>query len=155
MFGNPETTPGGRALKFYSSIRLDVRRIENIKEGEKVVGSRHRVKVVKNKVAPPFRIAEFDLLYSEGISHESEVLDLGVAKGIVDKSGAWYQYNGDKIGQGREAARMFLKKNPSLSEEIEEKIKADILKVAAEKEEESQAESESEPLTAITSTDEE
>jgi recombination protein RecA len=133
MFGNPETTSGGNALKFYASIRMDIRRGEQIKEGDVAMGNRTKVKIVKNKVAPPFRIAEFDLLYSEGISREGDILDIGVAKGVVDKAGSWYQYNGDKIGQGRESARQFLKKNPEIANEIEEKIKA-IDKIVAEPE---------------------
>src|ERR1017187_9083051 len=116
MFGNPETTTGGRALKFYASIRLDIRRIQAIKEGDKVVGSRTRGKVVKNKVAAPFREAEFDILYGEGISREGDLIDLGVAQNMVEKSGSWYSYNGDRIGQGRETARQFLKDNPDIRE---------------------------------------
>jgi recombination protein RecA len=123
MFGNPETTSGGNALKFYASVRMDIRRGDQIKEGEVAVGNRTKVKIVKNKVAPPFRTAEFDLLYSEGISREGDVLDLGVTKNIVQKAGSWYQYEGDKIGQGRESARQFLKKNPNLTDEIEQKIR--------------------------------
>ncbi|HUG37084.1 MAG TPA: recombinase RecA, partial [Candidatus Limnocylindrales bacterium] len=114
MFGNPETTSGGNALKFYSSVRLDVRRIAAIKEGDEVVGARTRVKVVKNKVAPPFRQAEFDILYSEGVSFEGDLLDLGVDAGIVEKSGSWYSYEGERIGQGRENARRFLKESPDV-----------------------------------------
>ena len=112
MFGNPETTTGGRALKFYSSIRLDIRRIAAIKDGDAVVGNRTKVKVVKNKVASPFREAEFDIIYGEGVSKEGDLLDLGVAQNIVEKSGSWYSYKGDRIGQGRENARQFLKDNP-------------------------------------------
>ena len=118
MFGNPETTSGGNALKFYSSVRLDVRRIAAIKDGDNVVGNRTRVKVVKNKVAPPFRQAEFDILYNEGISMEGDLLDLGVDEGIVEKSGAWYSYDGERIGQGRENARRFLKENPEVFDRI-------------------------------------
>lgn len=131
MFGNPETTSGGNALKFYASVRMDIRRGEQIKEGETAIGNRTKVKIVKNKVAPPFRVAEFDLLYSEGISRESEMLDLGVAKDIVEKSGSWYQYAGDKIGQGREAARHFLKNNPSIADEIDQKIRESIMATPA------------------------
>jgi recombination protein RecA len=111
MFGNPETTTGGRALKFYSSIRLDVRRIASIKDGEEVVGNRTKVKIVKNKVAPPFREAEFDILYGEGISREGDLLDLAVDKNVVDKSGAWFSFQGERLGQGRDNARQFLKDN--------------------------------------------
>lgn len=123
MFGNPETTSGGNALKFYASVRMDIRRGEPIKEGDTVMGNRTKVKIVKNKVAPPFRIAEFDLMYSQGISREGDILDLGVAKGLVQKSGAWYQYDGDKIGQGRESARQFLKNNPEIANTIEAAIR--------------------------------
>ena len=123
MFGNPETTPGGRALKFYSSIRLDVRRAEQIKMGDAVVGNRTVVKVVKNKVAPPFRTANIDIMYGEGISKEGEIVDLAVDAGIVDKSGAWYAYNGEKIGQGKENVKAFLKQNTTLKEEIEAKLR--------------------------------
>jgi len=123
MFGSPETTTGGRALKFYSSIRLDVRRIETLKDGTDPVGNRTRVKVVKNKVAPPFKQAEFDILYGEGISREGSLIDIGVDAGIVRKSGAWYTYDGDQLGQGKENARTFLKDNPDLANEIEKRIK--------------------------------
>jgi recombination protein RecA len=111
MFGNPETTTGGRALKFYSSVRVDVRRIASIKDGDEVVGSRTKAKIVKNKVAPPFREAEFDILYGEGISHEGELLDMAVEKNVVEKSGAWFSFQGERLGQGRENARQFLKDN--------------------------------------------
>jgi recombination protein RecA len=123
MFGNPETTTGGKALKFYASLRLDIRRIGPVKDKEDVVGSHVRVKVVKNKVAPPFKQAEFDIMYAEGISHASLVLDIASEAGIIDKSGAWYSYNGQKIGQGRENAKMYLKDNPTLMTEVEEKVK--------------------------------
>lgn len=122
MFGNPETTTGGNALKFYSSMRLDIRRIETLRENQETIGGRVRVKVVKNKVAPPFKQAEFDIYFNEGISHVGEVVDLGVEKGIIDKAGAWYSYSGNKIGQGRENAKDFLRKNPDISQEIENKI---------------------------------
>ncbi len=123
MFGSPETTTGGRALKFYSSVRLDVRRIESLKDGTAAVGSRTRVKVVKNKMAPPFRQAEFDILYGEGISREGGLIDIGVEEGFVRKAGAWYTYEGDQLGQGKENARQFLKDNPDISDELEKKIK--------------------------------
>jgi recombination protein RecA len=124
MFGNPETTTGGNALKFYSSVRLDIRRIGAIKKGEEVIGSETRVKVVKNKVAPPFRQAEFEILYGEGISRTGEIVDLGVQQGLIEKSGAWYSYKGDRIGQGKENARQFLKSNPAICAEIEAQIRA-------------------------------
>jgi recombination protein RecA len=123
MFGSPETTPGGRALKFYSSVRLDIRRIESIKDGVEVVGNRTRVKVVKNKVAPPFRQAEFDIMYGQGISREGGVLDIGVDNDIVKKSGAWYTYEGEQLGQGRENAKQFLHDNPEIMIEISERIR--------------------------------
>ena len=124
MFGSPETTTGGRALKFYSSVRLDVRRIESLKDGADIVGNRTRVKVVKNKVAPPFKQAEFDILYGEGISREGSIIDMGVEHGVIRKAGAWYTYEGDQLGQGKENARTFLKDNPELASELETKIKA-------------------------------
>jgi recombination protein RecA len=123
MFGSPETTTGGNALKFYSSVRLDIRRIGAIKKGDEIVGNETRVKIVKNKVAPPFRIAEFDILYGEGVSKESELIDLGVKYNILDKSGAWYSYGKDRIGQGKDNSRIFLKDNPEVAIEIENKIK--------------------------------
>ena len=123
MFGNPETTTGGKALKFYASLRLDIRRIGPVKEKEDVIGSHVRVKVVKNKVAPPFKQAEFDIMYAEGISHASLLVDIGAESGIIEKSGAWYSYNSQRIGQGRENAKMFLKDNPAVMAEIEEKVK--------------------------------
>jgi recombination protein RecA len=123
MFGNPETTTGGKALKFYASLRLDIRRIGPVKEKEDVIGSHVRVKVVKNKVAPPFRQAEFDIMYAEGISHASLVLDIAAESNIIEKSGAWYSYKGQKIGQGRENSKMFLKDNPALMAEVEELVK--------------------------------
>jgi recombination protein RecA len=122
MFGNPETTSGGNALKFYSSVRLDIRRIGALKDGDEVVGNRTRVKVVKNKVAPPFRQAEFDILYNQGISIEGDLLDLGVDAGIVEKSGAWYSYDGERIGQGRENVRRFLKENPDIRERLADAV---------------------------------
>ena len=123
MFGNPETTTGGRALKFYSSVRLDVRRIESLKQSGEVVGNRTRVKVVKNKIAPPFKEAEFDIMFGEGISKVGDILDLAAENGIVNKSGAWYAYEGNKIGQGRENAKNYLKENPLICEEIEKKVR--------------------------------
>ena len=119
MFGNPETTTGGNALKFYASVRIDIRRIGSIKKGEEVIGNETRVKVVKNKVAPPFKTADFDILYGEGISREGEIIELGVIHRIVEKSGAWYAYKGEKIGQGKDNTREFLKENPDVAEEIE------------------------------------
>jgi recombination protein RecA len=126
MFGSPETTPGGRALKFYSSVRLDIRRIESIKDGVEVVGNRTRVKVVKNKVAPPFKQAEFDIMYGKGISREGSLLDIGVELGIVSKSGAWYTYEGEQLGQGKENAKTFLTENPELMFEIDERIRREV-----------------------------
>jgi recombination protein RecA len=126
MFGNPETTPGGRALKFFSSVRMDIRRIDTIKQNGESIGSRVRVKVVKNKVAPPFKQAEFDIMYGTGISKEGSLLDMGVDEGIVDKSGAWYTYEGERLGQGREAAKEFLRTNPDLSAEIDQKLRVAI-----------------------------
>ncbi len=123
MFGNPETTTGGRALKFYASVRMDVRRIEALKQGGEVVGNRTRIKVVKNKIAPPFKEAEFDIMFGRGISREGDILDLGVNLGIVQKSGAWFAYNDSKIGQGRENAKNFLAENPQVMEEIEQKVR--------------------------------
>jgi recombination protein RecA len=123
MFGNPETTTGGNALKFYASVRLDIRRTGSIKKGEEVIGSETKVKVVKNKVSPPFKTAEFDILYGEGISREGEIIDMGVEARILDKSGAWYAYNGEKIGQGKDNAREFLRENAELAREIETKVR--------------------------------
>jgi recombination protein RecA len=123
MFGNPETTTGGNALKFYASVRLDIRRVGSIKKGDEVIGSETKVKVVKNKVAPPFRQATFDILYGEGISREGEVVDLGSELNIVEKSGAWYSYNGERIGQGKDNAREFLRSHPEMALEIENKVR--------------------------------
>lgn len=123
MFGNPETTTGGRALKFYSSVRLDVRRIESLKQGGEVIGNRTRVKVVKNKIAPPFKEAEFDIMFGEGISTVGDILDLAADNGIINKSGAWYAYDGNKIGQGRENAKQYLRDNPTMCEEVERKVR--------------------------------
>ena len=125
MFGNPETTTGGNALKFYASVRIDIRRIGAIKDKDDVIGSQTRVKIVKNKVAPPFKTVDFDIMYGEGISKTGELIDLGVKSGIIEKAGAWFSYNGDKIGQGRENAKNFLKQNPEIADEIENKIRAD------------------------------
>lgn len=124
MFGNPETTTGGRALKFYSSIRMDVRRIEAIKQSGEIIGNRARIKVVKNKIAPPFKEAEFDIMFGKGISREGDILDLAAKENVVNKSGAWYAYNGEKIGQGRENAKLYLAANPQVCEEIEHKVRA-------------------------------
>lgn len=123
MFGNPETTPGGRALKFYSSVRLDIRRIENIKDNGEVLGSRVRVKVVKNKVAPPFRETEFDIIYGKGISKSGNILDLAVNLDIIEKSGSWFSYSGERIGQGRENAKLYLENNPEIMQEVENKVR--------------------------------
>ena len=123
MFGNPETTTGGNALKFYASVRLDIRRTGSIKKGEEVIGSETKVKVVKNKVAPPFKTAEFDILYGEGISRHGEIIDMGVVARVLDKSGAWYAYNGEKVGQGKDNAREFLRENPDVAREIENKVR--------------------------------
>jgi recombination protein RecA len=131
MFGNPETTTGGNALKFYASVRLDIRRMAQIKDGEEAVGNRVKVKVVKNKVAPPFRTAEFDLVFGEGISKIGEILDMGVEMGIVQKSGSWFSYNSDKLGQGREGVKSLLKDNPALADEIEGKIREKIKELQA------------------------
>ena len=127
MFGSPETTTGGNALKFYSSVRLDIRRIGAIKKGDEILGNETRVKVVKNKLAPPFKKAEFEILYGEGISRLGELIDMGVEHGLVDKAGSWYSYDGERIGQGKENARAFLKENPEMAVEIEEKLRAQLL----------------------------
>lgn len=132
MFGNPETTTGGRALKFYASVRMDIRRIEAIKNGSEIIGNRTRVKIVKNKVAPPFREVEFDIIYGEGISKEGSLLDVAVAQNIIDKSGSWFSYSDQRIGQGRENAKRFLRENPNIMNEIENKIRANMAKIAAD-----------------------
>ena len=124
MFGNPETTTGGRALKFYASVRMDVRRTETLKQAGEMVGNRTRVKIVKNKIAPPFKEAEFDIMFGKGISKEGDVLDLATSIELVNKSGAWYAYNGEKIGQGRENAKMYLTEHPEIMEELEAKVRA-------------------------------
>jgi recombination protein RecA len=126
MFGNPETTTGGRALKFYASVRIDIRRIASIKDGDQVIGGRTRVKIVKNKVAPPFREAEFDVMYGEGISREGDLLDLAVEKRIVEKSGAWFAFSGERLGQGRENAKQFLKDNPNVRQTLEERVRKEL-----------------------------
>ncbi len=141
MFGNPETTTGGNALKFYSSVRLDIRRIGSIKKGDEVIGNETRVKVVKNKVAPPFRVAEFEILYGAGISREGEIIDLGVKQGLVDKAGAWYSYKGDRIGQGKDNVRNHLIENPEIRDEIEQALRAQLLAPKkADKQESAEAE---------------
>ncbi|MDH3715192.1 MAG: recombinase RecA [Gammaproteobacteria bacterium] len=146
MFGSPETTTGGNALKFYASVRLDIRRIGAIKKGEEVIGNETRVKVVKNKIAPPFKQAEFEILYGEGTSREGELIDLGVANDLVEKSGAWYSYNGDRIGQGKDNARNFLKENPDMANDIETKLRDLLLpKTGAEK----AAEAATEPVSQL------
>jgi recombination protein RecA len=127
MFGSPETTSGGNALKFYSSVRLDIRRIGAIKKGDEIVGNQTRVKVVKNKVSPPFRIAEFEILYGHGISTEGEIIDMGVENDLIEKSGSWYSYNGDRIGQGKENVRQFLSENPKIAKELAKKIRQDMV----------------------------
>jgi recombination protein RecA len=140
MFGSPETTPGGRALKFYSSVRLDIRRIESIKDGVEVVGNRTRVKVVKNKVAPPFKQAEFDIMYGKGISREGSIIDIGVDLGIVNKSGAWYTYDGEQLGQGKENAKAFLADHLEVMVEIDERIRRQVLVIPGEAETETEIE---------------
>ena len=140
MFGNPETTTGGNALKFYASVRLDIRRIGSLKRGEEVIGNETRVKVVKNKVAPPFKQAEFDILYDVGISRESEIIELGVAQGLIDKTGAWYSYHGDRLGQGKDNVRVHLKDHPDLAKELETKIRETALPQSIPAESESEAE---------------
>lgn len=139
MFGNPETTPGGRALKFYASIRLDIRRAEQIKQGEQVIGNRTNIKVVKNKVAPPFKSATVDIMYGEGVSHEGEIVDIASDLNILEKSGAWYAYNGEKIGQGKENVKLFLKDNPELANELEMKIRDHYGFIDADKKKEKKA----------------
>lgn len=162
MFGNPETTTGGNALKFYSSVRLDIRRTGAIKKGDEITGNETKVKVVKNKVAPPFKLAHFDILYGEGISREGEIIDLGVQLNLVDKSGAWYSYNGERIGQGKDNVRNYLKEHPQMSQEIEGLIRAQLLdtdpKPEAEESKETKAKTpksaeESKPTEDVTSTE--
>ena len=137
MFGNPEVTPGGRALKFYSSVRLEVRRIDSIKNGQEIIGNRTKVKVVKNKVAPPFKIAEFDIMYGKGISREGDIVDMAAKYGIIKKAGAWYSYNDEKIGQGRDKAKQFLADNPEIAEHIEKLVLDEVLGRNKEEEPES------------------
>lgn len=151
MFGNPETTTGGNALKFYSSVRLDIRRIGAIKKGDEILGNETRVKVVKNKVAPPFKQVVFDILYGEGVSHEGELIDIGVKEEIVDKAGAWYSYKGERIGQGKDNVRNFLKEHPEIADDIEQQIRAKLLpaKGAAEKPVEIEVDVDDEPEEAI------
>jgi recombination protein RecA len=127
MFGNPETTTGGNALKFYASVRLDIRRVGSIKKGDEILGSETRVKVVKNKVAPPFKTTDFDILYNEGISRESEIINLGAQLGLIEKAGAWYSHNGEKIGQGKDNVRLYLKENPQIAQALEQQIRAELL----------------------------
>jgi recombination protein RecA len=145
MFGNPETTPGGRALKFYSSVRIDIRRIGAIKDKDETTGNRTRCKVVKNKVAPPFRNAEFDIMYGKGISLTGDLIDLGVEHKIVEKSGAWYSYDGERIGQGRENAKTFLEEHPETLEKLNQQVRQELGLVAAPKAEEAKAEEKKEP----------
>ncbi len=145
MFGNPETTTGGNALKFYSSVRLDIRRIGAIKKGDEVLGNETRVKVVKNKVAPPFKQVEFEILYGEGISREGELIDLGVKQGLIDKSGAWYSYNGERIGQGKDNVRNYLKEHPEMAAEIEQKLREQLLPKRGGQEEAAALEGENAP----------
>lgn len=147
MFGNPETTTGGRALKFYSSVRLDVRRIDKITQGQEVIGNRTRIKVVKNKIAPPFKTAEFDIMYGEGVSRMSSLVDMGVEMDIVDKSGAWFSYEGTRLGQGKENAKQALKDQPELAAEIEAKIRAKLLAVNGDEPEEADPQTAAEPAT--------
>ncbi|MDX1661211.1 MAG: recombinase RecA, partial [Gemmatimonadota bacterium] len=150
MFGNPETQPGGRALKFYCSLRLDIRRIGGIKDGDNVVGNRCRVKVVKNKVAPPFKMAEFDIMYGEGISREGLLLDLGVDEDVVEKSGSWYSYGETRLGQGRENCKQFLADNPDIAEEIETELKRSLgIAKAASEEDEVEEEAEEREAEAV------
>jgi recombination protein RecA len=131
MFGNPETTTGGRALKFYASIRVDIRRIQSIKEGDRVVGSRTRAKIVKNKVAAPFREAEFDIIYGEGISREGDLIDSGVARNILEKSGTWISYKGERLGQGRDNARVFLREHPEIREKVDHELRKELGLIAS------------------------
>ena len=132
MFGNPETTSGGNALKFYSSVRMDIRRIGAIKDKDQIIGNTTRVKVIKNKVAPPFKVVEFDLMYGKGISKNGELIDLGAKADIIEKSGAWYAYKGEKIGQGKENAKLYLEKNPNIAEEIEKAVREKANAIAKE-----------------------
>jgi len=149
MFGNPETTTGGNALKFYSSVRLDIRRIGAIKKGDEILGNETRVKVVKNKVAPPFKQVVFDILYGEGVSHEGELIDIGVKEDIVDKAGAWYSYKGERIGQGKDNVRNFLKEHPEIADDIEEQIRTKLLPSKGAAEKPTEVEADDEPEEAI------
>jgi recombination protein RecA len=149
MFGSPETTTGGNALKFYSSVRLDIRRIGAVKDGDEVIGNETRVKVVKNKVSPPFKQAEFQIMYGKGIYHMGEVIDLGVKQGLIDKSGAWYAYKGDKIGQGKANSARFLEENPAIAQEIETQIRVQLLNLPQPKEAEPAAAEESAAETPV------
>ncbi len=149
MFGNPETTTGGNALKFYASVRLDIRRIGAIKKGDEILGNETRVKVVKNKVAPPFKQTVFDILYGEGVSHEGELIDIGVKEEIVDKAGAWYSYKGERIGQGKDNVRNFLKEHPEIANDIEEQIRAKMLPSKAEAEKKADVKADDEPEEAL------
>jgi len=149
MFGSPETTTGGNALKFYASVRLDIRRIGAIKRGDEVVGNETKVKVVKNKVAPPFKLANFEILYGQGVSHEGELIELGVKLGIVDKSGAWYSYQGDRIGQGKENVRIFLKENRDIAEDIEARIRDQVFPKPESRAPDANKENDSEVLRAV------
>ena len=142
MFGSPETTTGGNALKFYASVRLDIRRIGAIKKGDEVIGNETRVKVVKNKMAPPFRKAEFEILYGEGSSREGEIIDLGVANNLIEKAGSWYSYNGDRVGQGKDNARQFLKDNPEIAQKLEAELRAKLMPAPKRKKSEEKAEAE-------------
>jgi recombination protein RecA len=144
MFGSPETTTGGNALKFYASQRLDIRRIGAVKKGEEVIGNETRVKVVKNKMAPPFRKAEFEILYGEGSSREGEIIDLGVAHNLIEKAGSWYSYNGDRVGQGKDNARKFLKENPNIAQQLETTLREKLLAPKRRKKDEEQPAAESE-----------
>ena len=149
MFGNPETTTGGRALKFYASVRLDVRRTETLKQGGEMVGNHVKVKVVKNKVAPPFKQAEFDIMFGTGISREGEILDLAAECNVVNKSGAWYSYNGERIGQGRENVKIFLKDHPEICEEIEKKVRIQYHLLPGEEPENAEQNGEEQELSLI------
>lgn len=153
MFGSPETTTGGKALKFYASVRCDVRRVQTLKDGADAIGNRTRLKVVKNKVSPPFKVAEFDIIYGEGISRESSIIDLGVEHGLVKKSGSWFTYNGDQLGQGKEKVRLYLKENPAIADEIEQKIFAKLGVGGHAEAEATPAETSKEPVDVVPNVD--